>query len=167
MIHDKDESMKRERQDMPEVQRYLTTLFGCTFHETSIYDQKRGKDLISSDKESYEIKIRDTIYRDLYKIDILIETISNDKKDSPGWIYYSEADWLIYLYAPLDDLIGYKIKMPVLKKWWSFNEHRRVWMKKVVDNRGYNTINRVVPIKFLNDVKITYLPWEASGYKIE
>lgn len=167
MIHNKAESMKRERQDMPKIQSWLTDLLGCTFQDTSNDEQLQGKDLLSSDGEYYEIKIRNAKYRDLYKKDILIETISNDKKDSPGWIYYSEADWLIYLYAPLDDLIGYKINMLVLKKWWSFYEHRRVWMKKAVPNRGYNTINRVVPLKFLDDVNIMYLPWDASGYKID
>lgn len=159
--------MRKEREDMPKVRRWLENLLGCTLEDTSIDDQLEDMDLKSSEGESYEVKIRSAKYRDLYKKDILIETISNDQKeDSPGWIYYSKADWLIYLYKPLDDLIGYKISMPILKKWWQYNKHRRAWKKKKVPNKGYNTINHVIPLKFLKDVQITYLPWEAGGYKI-
>lgn len=167
MIHDKKSSMRQERQDMPKVRRWLENLLGCKFKDTSITEQRQDMDLISSDGEYYEIKIRGLEYRPFYKKDILIETISNDQKDSDGWIYYSEADWLIYLYKPLDDLIGYKISMPALQSWWKINEHRRVWKMKKVPNKGYNTINRIIPLKFLRDVYITYLPWEAGGYKSE
>lgn len=166
MIHDKTISMRRERQAMPKVRSWLENLLGCTFQDTSLEEQLQGKDLISSDGEYYEVKIRSAEYRSLYKKDLLIETISNDQKDSPGWILYSEADWLIYLYEPLEDLIGYKISMPVLKKWWKYNKHRRAWKKKKVPNKGYNTINRVIPLNFLKGVPITYLPGEAGGYKI-
>lgn len=151
---------------MPKIRSWLEDLLGCTFQDTSHDEQLQGKDLVSSDGEYYEVKIRGTSYRSLYKKDILIETVSNDRKDSPGWIHYSEADWLIYVYEPLEDLVGYKISMPVLKRWWQLNEHRRVWKKKTVPNKGYNTINRVVPLKFLDGLQITYLPGEAGGYKI-
>lgn len=166
MIHDKAAAMRRERQDMPKVRRWLENLLGCTFRDTSLDEQLQGKDLISSDGEYYEVKIRGAKYRSLYMKDLLIETISNDQKDSPGWILYSEADWLIYLYEPLEGLIGYKISMPVLKKWWEYNEYRRAWKMKKVPNKGYNTINRIIPLKFLKDVHITYLPGEAGGYKV-
>jgi len=167
MIHDKDASMRQERRDMPKIISWLENLLGCTFQDTSLAEQLQGKDLVSSDGEYYEVKIRKAKYRALYKKDILIETVSNDKKDSPGWIEYSEADWLIYLFEPLEDLVGYKISMPTLKKWWQVKKHRWVWKKKKVPNKGYNTINRVVPLKFLDDMKITYLPEEAGGFKIE
>jgi len=167
MIHDKAASMLQERQDMPRISSWLENLLGCTFQDTSRTEQLQGKDLLSSDGEYYEVKIRGAKYRGLYKKDLLIETISNDKKDSPGWIYYSEADWLIYVYEPLEDLVGYRISMPALRKWWEVNEHRRVWNKKMVPNKGYNTINRVVPLNFLEDVHFTYLPGEAGGYKVE
>lgn len=151
---------------MPKVRSWLENLLGCTFQDTSLAEQLKGKDLVSSDGEYYEIKIRNAEYRYLYKKDILIETISNDQKNSPGWIYYSEADWLIYLYEPLDNLIGYKISMPALKRWWKFNEFRRSWDTKKVQNKGYKTINRVIPLNFLKEVQITYLPGEAGGYKV-
>lgn len=166
MIHNKADSMLQERQDMPKVCRWLENLLGCIFEDTSLNDQLEDMDLKSSEGESYEVKIRSAKYRDLYKKDILIETISNDQKDSPGWIYYSKADWLIYLYKPLDDLIGYKISMPALKSWWKLNKHQRAWKKKKAPNKGYNTINRIIPLKFLKDLQIIYLPEEAGGYKI-
>ncbi len=158
--------MRRERQSMPKVRSWLENLLGCTFQDTSLAEQLQGKDLISSDGEYYEIKIRGTEYRPFYMKDLLIETISNDQKASPGWILYSKADWLIYLYEPLEDLIGYKIPMQMLKKWWEYNKHRRLWKKKKVQNKGYNTINRVIPLKFLEDMYIIYLPGEAGGYKV-
>ena len=158
--------MRQERKDMPKIRSWLENLLGCTFQDTSLAEQLKGKDLVSSDGEYYEIKIRSAEYRSLYKKDILIETISNDQKDSHGWIYYSEADWLIYLYEPLDNLIGYKMSMPELKRWWKFNEFRRSWEMKKVPNKGYKTINRVIPLKFLKGLQITYLPGEAGGYKV-
>jgi len=166
MIHNKDVSMRKERLDMPMIRSWLENLLGCTFQDTSLAEQLQDMDLKNSDDEYYEVKIRGAEYRSFYKKDILIETVSNDQKDSLGWIYYSEADWLIYLYKPLDDLIGYKIPMQALKRWWKLNEHRRVWKKKKVPNKGYNTINRVIPLKFLEGVQITYLPGEAGGYKV-
>jgi len=151
---------------MPKIRSWLENLLGYTFQDTSDAEQLQDMDLISSDGEYYEIKIRDAEYRHLYKEDILIETISNDQKGSLGWIHYSDADWLIYLYKPLDDLVGYKIQMQALKRWWKLNEYRRAWETKKATNKGYKTINRVIPLKFLEDVQITYLPGEAGGYKI-
>lgn len=159
--------MRQEHQDMPKIRRWLENLLGPIFEYTSLNEQFQDMDLKSSDGEYYEVKIRSAEYRSFYKKDILIETISDDKKDSGGWIYYSKADWLIYLFKPIDDLVGYKISMPALKRWWELNEYRRKWITKKVPNKGYNTINRIVPLELLEGIQITYLPGEAGGYKVE
>ncbi len=166
IIHNKQEDMNRERREMFIIKQWLGGLFGFLFEDVSLEEQMEGKDLCANGA-FYEVKIRDPKYRTYFKQDLLIETISNSEKDSPGWIYYSKADWLLWIFKPIKDLAGYLISMKELQRWWRFNQFKYEWKTREAYNEGYITINKEVPLKFLKGVKIIFLPEDYGGYKIE
>ena len=107
-----------------------------------------------------ECKIRSTKYRKHALEDILIETKSSVEDDTPGWIYRSAAELLIYVWEFPTGVFGIILRLPELKKWWMENRHyytRRILAPNPPNNPEYHTENYVVPISDLPD-DLFYVP---------
>src|SRR3990167_4514840 len=84
------------------------------------------------------IKIEEK-YRSKEYPDLLAETIQDTKTNSPGWLYYTKADWLLY---GVSDKI-YKIDMSMLK---SFIENHGDKFNKKISKKGWGiTENIAIP----------------------
>ena len=99
-----------------------------------------------------EEKIRSCDYWNYREKDILLETISIDYNNTPGWLYTSKADCLIYAFVNKFDnkLWIYKFPLQQLRKWFII-EKDKYKNFKTAKNNGYNTISVVVPIKDIMD----------------
>ena len=114
----------------------------------------------NGDAVTFEAKIRRKLYDD-----ILIETVSNTTKGSPGWIYVSKADVLGYVFLIDNKIIrGFIIDMKRLKNWWKnngrYNEYP-VRYGKTPDSKGkllYKTQNHAVPERDIPSSAIIYHP---------
>lgn len=92
-------------------------------------------------------KIRSEVYND-----ILLEYISNDTKNTPGWMEKDlTIDYLAYAFLPI--LTAYLFDWRMLKRAWNF--HKEKWKNKYFNpkapNNGYITISVAVPIDDLRN----------------
>lgn len=104
---------------------------------------------------TFEAKIR----RELYD-DILIETVSNTTRGSPGWIYTCKANCLVYVFL-IDGTIkkGFIFDMPALREWWKTTGFYKGYPKRYGKTGNlYKTENRVVPEKDIPSNIIIYHP---------
>jgi len=144
--HKKPEDMNRERQDIPFVIKWLSDLGIYGFKEAIYYEQINGVDLIQeSTGKTYEVKIR---YKPRYlKKDILIEVKSKIEEDTPGWIVYSKANLLVYVFLKNNKILGGHIfDLPLLRMWWFAVGQFRNYPIKESPNTGYTTLNYAVPL---------------------
>ncbi|MEZ5334929.1 MAG: hypothetical protein R2741_06700 [Methanolobus sp.] len=75
-----------------------------------------------------------------------IETISNDKKDTPGCFMYTEANYVYYYFFNIKEL--HILPMPSSKEWFIANMDRFKEMRTSTRINGkiaYYTIGRLVP----------------------
>lgn len=105
--------------------------------------QRKGIDRIfKGDGERWKVE---------YKTDFLagktgnvfLETVSVDTADKKGWLYTSDADYLLY-YVP-DTLAFYLAKMEVIRRqslWW-----QRQYPKGGAKNPGYSSEGILVPLR--------------------
>lgn len=87
--------------------------------------------------------------------DILLEYISNDTTNSPGWIEKSlRIDFIAY--AIMDIQIVWFIPFLELQSLWF--ENKTEWLKtyplKTAKNKYYNTLNVAIPLKELSAIRI-------------
>lgn len=87
--------------------------------------------------------------------DILIEYISNDTKNSPGWIEKTlQIDFIAY--AIMDIQTVWFIPFLELQRLWF--ENKTEWLKtyplKTAKNKYYNTLNIAIPLKELSAIRI-------------
>ena len=152
MIHHKAPDMEKEQRDTEYVIKWLLEktkpyLFNLNrLKTTNKAYQLKGIDLIGyTDIGTIKIenKIRDHFY--MKEMDILIETLSNEQRLTPGWIEYSVSDFLAYVYNLNGSIVGHVLDLPKLKKWWK-NENKEEYEIKYSPNEGYRTKNRAVPI---------------------
>jgi len=96
-----------------------------------------------------EEKIRDKKY---INNDIVIEEQSNIEKNTPGWIYYSKADYLAYSWLQ-DGLSKILIfNMEKLREWYQKNKDKyNIIMTNT--NNLYHTSFRIIP---LEDIDIPF-----------
>lgn len=143
--------MLEEKQKRPYVKDYVERFFKQPFRNATIEEQKNGIDFvgINESKITVEQKLRREDERRYMKADILVEIISDDQKWSDGWIVYSQALYLVYLFEPVTNLQGHIILMQDLKKLWKENTDKENWEKKYAENVGYTTINEVMPLSFI------------------
>jgi len=103
--------------------------------------------------KSVEVKLRRKEYKD-----ILLETISNITKKTPGWLYKSNADYLAYLFC-IDGKItkGYVGDMKTISYWYQGEGIYKGYPIKYGNTAiGYKTQNRAVPEN--------HIPFEAWIY---
>jgi hypothetical protein len=105
--------------------------------------QKAGIDRIVTRPDGSNVTLE-------YKVDftakrtgnIFFETVSNDKKEIPGWGWTSQADYWIFL-IPKQELIIFK-PGNLRNLVWGLKESLN---KKIVPNTDYNTIGYPIPLK--------------------
>lgn len=81
--------------------------------------------------------------------DILLELLKNKEKKRPGWLFYSECDYIVY--AVMDAKKVYLLPVLLLQMAWKNN--RKTWEgkyeKKDALNIGYTTQNIPIPTSVL------------------
>jgi hypothetical protein len=111
--------------------------------------QDKGVDRIIYLDNLKVITIDEKIRREEWK-DILLEYLSNDRKNTPGWMEKDLAiDYIAYAF--LVPQIVYLFDWRILKLAWDKN--KLLWQKtygtKTAPNQGYNTLSIPVPIDIL------------------
>jgi len=154
------EDLNNEREDTPAVIEWVSKILRLSnVHNVSERIQKeRDIDFHGSTKKqthTFENKIRYKEYDD-----VLIETISNMNKLSPGWIYASEADYLNYVF--LDNGIvkkGYIFDLPKLQEWWNrYGKNVKYQIHYGKTSDLYKTQNVAVPEKHIPLSCVIYHP---------
>ncbi len=84
--------------------------------------------------------------------DILLEHVSNDRKNTPGWVCKPLlADFIAYLNVPLGTC--YKLPVNDLQNAWEINKNE--WISrygiKPAQNKGYRSLSTPVPVNILLD----------------
>ena len=90
------------------------------FYEKNPEKQKAGYDTILKRDHEVKIEIKTRGYTYWHFKDILIETISIIEYNKPGWVYYSEADFIVYLWydSKNDEILdAYIINFKPFQKW--------------------------------------------------
>jgi len=116
--------------------------------------QKSGIDRIIYLENFKVITIDEKVRKKNYD-DFALEFISNDKKNTPGWIEKDlSIDYIAYGF--LESKTVYLLEWQLLKRSW--NNFKDIWKEKYfiakAENKGYTTYSVCVPIKeVLNIVK--------------
>jgi len=150
MINDfkKDLEFSHKAEDLKMWQEIYSTAFpGCSTKNNRADGelQRHGIDrtvVLSSGKAIYvDEKVRRKDYGD-----ILLEYISNDKYNTPGWVCKPLfCDYIAYAILPRKEC--YLLPVPQLQKAWEDNKQNWLKFKKIVaENKNYNTISVGVPI---------------------
>jgi len=139
-------SLKLEDEAMPCVIRWIQDDFGFTLvkdvhREPSYYEKEI--DLIMEDLDHVmpsplfiEVKVRDELYQD-----IVIETIKNVEQNKLGWIWTSEAYFLIYVFYIDGKLLPrprYLLQLQSLREW--FRENRERYQAMLAPNPPKNPV---------------------------
>jgi len=90
-----------------------------------------------------EEKVRDKKYANN---DIVIEEQSNIEKDTPGWIYYSKADYLAYSWLQNGLTKILLFDMEKLREWYLKNKDKYNIVTTDTDNM-YHTSFRIIPLE--------------------
>lgn len=153
LVHNKEEDMNKERKSLDQLKLWLLSSprkeclnnIYC-LSEASYEQQITGIDLIGKTFNN-EITIENKIRFQPFYQDLLIETQSKKERNTPGWIDYAKAEYLIYIFIIKDYPIkGHIINLSLLQEWWKTQNPENFQLKES-PNQGYVTVNRVVPLK--------------------
>ena len=75
--------------------------------------------------------------------DIAIELIQDTETNSPGWLYYTEADWILY---GMDEII-YLIEFQELKEF--VKKYKDKFNTKISKKGWGNTLNLILPLSII------------------
>ena len=101
---------------------------------------------LNSGKTLYvDEKLREKVYSD-----ILLEYLSNDRTQAPGWMEKDLLiDYMAYAFLPIQKC--YLFDWQMLKRTWKY--YRNIWIKEfgtvTAKNQGYNTLSVPVPTELL------------------
>lgn len=112
--------------------------------------QKRGVDVCLKFPSGHTINIDEKKRRGNWD-DILIERWSNEKYQTPGWLFKDEifTDYIVYLFPNSNVII---LPMELLRTWVRQNERRLTTFKEVrAENPTYTSVSYAVPIQVLLD----------------
>ena len=126
-------------------------------HHTHIlsdgWAQRAGVDHVITLKSgkvwAVDVKARDAVKGKVYR-DCLLEFISNDKKQTPGWVVKDlAADFIAYAIVPLRKV--WLLSVPQLQRAWvtCSAEWTRPENIRKSPNNGYNTLNAPVDWRVL------------------
>lgn len=170
-IHDFQEKLvESQKIQKAEFWHFLYERFfgaGITFklNEEDSYGQRLGIDrtVIVSGGKTYQIeeKIRFQSYDD-----ILLEFVSNSKRNTPGWVCKPlMADFILYVNLPLSN--AYWLPVAPLQRAWKI--HGKSWIKRrtiPAYNHGYETLNTPVTVPEMNDAIIESLSLQPIEQKL-
>lgn len=119
--------------------------------------QKQGVDKTIFLKDGTSIlveeKFREPKYWPNRLTDILLEYISIDTKDIPGWVYTSKSDYLVVLYKhplELNESEIYVLPFKAIRKWVKTNNEQFMACKDIVaTNTNWRTISKEVPLEMI------------------
>ncbi len=121
--------------------------------------QKQGidKTLILKNKKKIfiEEKFREYKFWDIRLKDILLEYISIDNKNIPGWVYTSKSDYIVVVFKGLEfnESELYIFPFKIIKKWVFDNpEIFRKYPDLIAPNVGWNTISKPVPLNIIMEI---------------
>lgn len=151
-----------------DIEKYLNR-FNETIKITNVENDEfyREKDIdmiwernVDGVQQQITIEIKGDRYH--HTGNLFFETISNDKKNTPGCFLYTEANYLFYYFVYSKEL--HILPMPETRNWFLENEHlyTKTVKTSTVNNAGefmYNTLGKLLPKKDLREASI-------PGYKI-
>lgn len=155
MVHDFKESLEfsHKADELPFwescYRKAFPTMQTMVNHREDGDHQRQGIDrsvILSNGKQLWiDEKVRKKDYGD-----ILLEYVSNDRTNAPGWVCKPLlSDYIAYAIIPSGRC--YLLPVPQLQTAW--RENRTVWMKtckkKHAQNASYKTLNLAVPVKTL------------------
>lgn len=153
-VHDFKEQLEfSEAHELFWREFYRKAFLGCTIiirNQDSIEGQRRGIDRIVIDKYGVQSFCIEEKMREKSYDDFLLEYISNDRTNVPGWMERDLlSNFLAYAFAPKRK--GYLIPWQPLKSFWIAQGER---LKKHCEpisavNASYTTWSVAVPIKTL------------------
>lgn len=173
--HDFDDSLNRSHgaSDLPVWEEMYRQAFGPSFaamvdHRQDGDHQRAGVDRSVILQHSKQILIDEKARFKPYK-DILLEYVSNDRRETPGWVCKPLlADYIAYAVLPL----GQGYLLPVIQLQQAWLQHGDDWQSiygtvRAV-NRGYVTLNVAVPVKVLFPaigaaLRLTFTPIRTSA----
>jgi len=121
--------------------------------------QKQGIDKSINTKKGKKIyieeKFRSFKFWELREKDILLEYISIDNKNIPGWVYTSKCDYLIIVFQHLEFEKSelYVFPFEPIRKW--VRENNKAFMKFPdisAPNINWNTISKAVPLSTIREI---------------
>lgn len=123
--------------------------------------QKQGIDktihLRDGKKIFIEEKFRTYAYWDHRKRDILLEYMSIDNKNIPGWVYTSKSDYLVIVFQNLEieDSEVYIFPFKPIKKWVRENKQKFMsYLDLSAPNITWNTLSKAVPLEKIKEILI-------------
>lgn len=157
-----------ESHSAPFIEKWLIELFdleSLKFIGKTEDGIREGKDYVGytqgGNRLTFEVKARDSKYK--FKRDILAETISNSAKKTLGWIKYSRADYLVYVFLTSWNSIGrkYVLSMQDFRKWFMEREltFKYIQAPNPPWKPEYYTISAKVPISDI-PTRLFYYPKE-------
>jgi hypothetical protein len=121
--------------------------------------QRQGidKTLVLKDgkKIFVEEKFREHKFWEIRFQDILLEYISIDNKNVPGWIYTSKSDYLVVVFKGIDvhESELYIFPFKPIKQWVRDNPIAFKKFKDIIaPNTHWNTISKAVPLKVIIEI---------------
>lgn len=119
--------------------------------QSTCLSQQNGVDRIIFLENNKTINIDEKVRKETWN-DIALEYISNDKKNTPGWMEKELfIDYLAYAFLPIKT--AYLFDWRMLKRAWVF--YKESWIKKYHKvkalNKTYTTISVAVPIEDLRN----------------
>lgn len=115
-------------------------------------------DWVGTKTFTLEVKFNNMKYvpRILNEEYILIETVSAEERNTPGWIFTCKADILAITFPQSDgSLVGWTFKRQKLKDWWKFYGSKNTYRECHGTTRKgkfiYHTLSLAVPLKDIPD----------------
>jgi len=116
-------------------------------------ESRKGWDVLAK-KGDFNFKIEEKAVRNTLD-SIWIEKWQDTNTNDPGWIQYSQSDFLIYgMFG--EPVVVYRLNMKNLKQWYEQNE---IFYEDIPSDKGWgHTICKLVPINHLsqNIIKTIY-----------
>jgi hypothetical protein len=93
-----------------------------------------------------EVKVRRSQW-----LDILLEIWSNEERRVPGWLFKSQADYLLYGFLSSNRVKYLFFDFEKLRQWWEENKSRS-WESVRAKNKGYTTVSVAIPLEEIKPI---------------